>query len=59
MRQGAGTFVREVENQRRTEERSAEAARLVRAMLAEAARLGLATDDLVTAFKHEVGASDR
>ena len=59
MRQGAGTFVREIEDQRRSQERSAEAARLVRAMLTEAARLGLATDDLVTAFKHEVGASDR
>lgn len=59
MRQGAGTFVREVESQRRSQERDAEASRLVRAMLTEAARLGLATDDLVTAFKHEVGAIDR
>jgi GntR family transcriptional regulator len=59
MRQGAGTFVREVESQRRSEERNAEAARLVREMLTEAARLGLATDDLVTAFKYEVGESDR
>ncbi len=59
MRQGAGTFVREVESQRRSQERNAEASRLVRAMLTEAARLGLATDDLVTAFKHEVGAIDR
>ena len=59
MRQGAGTFVREVEHQRRSEESNAEAARLVRTMLTEAARLGLATDDIVTAFKHEVGASDQ
>jgi GntR family transcriptional regulator len=59
MRQGAGTFVREVEKRRRAEERNAEAARLVREMLTEAARLGLATDDLVTAFKYEVGESDR
>jgi GntR family transcriptional regulator len=57
MRQGSGTFVREVEPGRRSQERTAEAERLVREMMAKAARLGLGTKDLVRAFKQEVGAS--
>ncbi len=54
MRQGAGTFVREVAATRRSEERASAAARLVRTMLADAARLGLATDEVIKAFKREV-----
>jgi GntR family transcriptional regulator len=57
MRQGSGTFIREVEAGRRAKERAAEAERLVREMMAKAARLGLGTKDLARAFKQEVGAS--
>lgn len=46
MRQGAGTYVSAVSNDRRRRDRIAEARRLVREMLAEAARLGIATDEL-------------
>ncbi len=54
MRQGAGTFVREVEPARRAAERLDEAQRLVRAMLVEAGRLGIAAEDLRTAFEREL-----
>lgn len=57
MRQGSGTFIREVEAGRRADEREAEAKRLVQEMMAKAARLGLGTKDLARAFKQEVGAS--
>jgi GntR family transcriptional regulator len=50
MRQGAGTFVREVEQGRRGQERAAEARRLVRTLLAEAGRLGITPGELRTAF---------
>lgn len=55
MRQGAGTFIREVETARRARERASHATRLVRSLLAEAARLGLDTGDMVDAFEREVG----
>ncbi len=55
MRQGAGTFVREVDSGRRSGERQAEAQRLVRAMLAEAARLGVSAEDLQAALARELG----
>ena len=54
MRQGAGTFVREVVAERRATERAAEARRLVRGVLAEAARLGLSSVDLRAAFRREL-----
>jgi GntR family transcriptional regulator len=50
MRQGAGTFVREVEPGRRDHERAAEARRLVDSVLAEAAKLGITAAELRTAF---------
>ncbi|HEY2824528.1 MAG TPA: GntR family transcriptional regulator, partial [Gemmatimonadales bacterium] len=40
MRQGAGTYVREVASDRRAKEQVDQATRLVRAMMAEAGRLG-------------------
>lgn len=46
MRQGAGTYVSAVSNDRRRRDRIAEARRLVREMLAEAARVGIAADEL-------------
>lgn len=54
MRQGAGTFVREVEPARRERERLGEARRLVRALLAEAGRLGLTGAELRAAFEREL-----
>ena len=56
MRQGAGTFVREVDSGRRTGERRRQARRLVREMLEEAARIGVTIGDLGTALRDEVGA---
>ncbi|MDX2122113.1 MAG: GntR family transcriptional regulator [Gemmatimonadota bacterium] len=46
MRQGAGTFVREVTPDRRTRERDREGRRLIRAMLAEARRVGIGAEEL-------------
>ncbi len=54
MRQGAGTFVREIEPARRRRERDAEARRLVRALLAEAGRLGLTGEDIRAALQDEL-----
>ena len=54
MRQGAGTFVREVEPTRRAAERLDEARRLVRAMLADAGRLGISAEDLRAALEREL-----
>ena len=54
MRQGAGTFVREVVAERRAAERSKQAAQLVRHMVAEAGRLGLSTRELVQAIEREL-----
>jgi GntR family transcriptional regulator len=59
MRRGSGTFVREVESARRSEERAAQASRLVQDMMSRAARLGIATEDLISAFNDEVGTSGR
>jgi DNA-binding transcriptional regulator YhcF (GntR family) len=53
-RQGAGTFVQELPAERRTTERSAEAHRLVRDMVAEAGRLGIRLDELRQAVDHEL-----
>ncbi|MFQ6046430.1 MAG: GntR family transcriptional regulator [Gemmatimonadales bacterium] len=56
MRQGAGTFVREVAGDRRAEERVEHARRIVQDMLSQGARLGIATSELIRAFNDEVGA---
>jgi GntR family transcriptional regulator len=55
MRQGAGTFVREVGGSKRKDARSKQARRLVRAMLKEAARLGLDGDEITGALQRELG----
>lgn len=54
MRQGAGTFVREVVAERRARERSKQALALVRRMVAEAGRLGLSTKELLAAVDEEL-----
>jgi GntR family transcriptional regulator len=55
MRQGAGTFVREVGDSRRKGARSEQAVRLVRTLLKEAARLGLEGEEIAGALKRELG----
>ena len=55
MRQGAGTFVREVAPQARARERARQAAALVRELLAQAARLGVSRQELQAAVADEIG----
>jgi GntR family transcriptional regulator len=55
MRQGAGTFVRQVGAEKRRRARAEQATRLVRGLLKEAARLGLNRDELAAALKRELG----
>ena len=55
MRQGAGTFVREVAPQARAHERARQAAALVREMLAQAGRLGVSRQELQAALAEEIG----
>jgi GntR family transcriptional regulator len=50
MRQGAGTFVRSPSSDQRLREREAQARRLVRALLADGARLGIAAKELKAAW---------
>lgn len=59
MRQGAGTFVREIEAGRRSRQRDQEARRLVREMLAEAGRLGLTGEDIRDAIARELEGAPR
>ena len=54
LRQGAGTFVRQVTAERRSRERTAQARRLARQLLAEAARYGLSRQELREALRHEL-----
>lgn len=56
MRQGAGTFVREVPTARRTSERVRQATVLVRQLIANARRLGVSLDELHNAILEEMGA---
>lgn len=56
MRHGHGTFVQEVPGFLRDEERAAQARKLVRKVLQDAARLGIGVEDLTHAFTAEVGA---
>ena len=53
-RHGAGTFVNEVELGKRSQERGEEARRLVREMIAAAARLGLTPHELASAMRAEL-----
>ena len=54
-RHGSGTFVLGVPEPRRTRERREQAERLVRDLLAEAARLGVNGDDLKAVLEREIG----
>ena len=55
MRQGSGTFVQDVGTGRKESERSAQARRLVRGMLSEAARRGLSVAEVTVALEAELG----
>ena len=55
MRQGAGTFVRGVDSAARAAERARQAQRLVRGLLANAARLGLEKAEIIAAVRQELG----
>jgi GntR family transcriptional regulator len=57
MRHGAGTFVSPMAPERRRREREASARRLVRDMLAEAARLGFTPADLASILHDELARS--
>lgn len=54
MRQGAGTFVREVIPERRASERTRQASGLVRQLVAEAGRLGISSKELLQAIAQEL-----
>jgi len=54
MRHGAGTFVRALPESKRTEERTRQARRLVRDLIAEAARMGIGVDALAEALRAEL-----
>lgn len=54
MRQGAGTFIGQVDTGQRPRVRRAEARRLVRDLLASAARAGITAEDLRTALDDEL-----
>lgn len=58
MRQGAGTYIKEVAGARQTKERAEQAAHLVREMLAKAARVGIGTETLAAAFDRAVGTGE-
>ena len=55
MRQGAGTFIRDVNQSRRSAELETRAGQIVRAMLADAARMGIDQAAIREAFKSEMG----
>ena len=55
MRQGAGTFIRDVHQSLRSAELETRAGQLVRAMLADAARLGIDTAAIRESFESEMG----
>jgi GntR family transcriptional regulator len=59
MRQGAGTYVTDVTPERRARERTADARRLVRDLLAEAARRGITAADLTHALTDELKETTR
>ena len=57
IRQGAGSFVKAVQAETRSRERGVQARRLIRGLLAEAARLGLSRYELKEAIRHEMEAA--
>lgn len=56
MRHGQGTFVQEVSDFMRDEERATRAQQMVRKLLEDGARLGVGAEELSRAFNAEVGA---
>jgi len=54
LKQGAGTFVRSMASEVRSRERVAQARRLARKMVADAARYGLSRQELREAIRHEM-----
>jgi GntR family transcriptional regulator len=59
MRQGMGTYVREVSPNQRSTERERQATELVRRLLSDAARLGLSAREVTSAFERELGETVR
>jgi GntR family transcriptional regulator len=59
MRQGAGTFILEMSTDSRARERQAAAKRLVRALMEDAARLGLQKEDIKKALNGELSEGAR
>ena len=57
IRQGAGTYVRVMQGEVRARERATQARRLLRQMLADAARLGLSRQEIKDALRHELEGS--
>lgn len=55
MRQGAGTFVRDMAPDRRADERALQAVRLVRQLVADAGQLGITPRELRAALTRELG----
>ena len=55
MRQGAGTFIKDVADSRKTTELETRAGQLVCAMLANAARMGIDQSAIRDAFESEMG----
>jgi GntR family transcriptional regulator len=54
MRQGAGTFVREIEPARKSRERESQARHLVQTLLTDAGRLGISREELRDALAGEL-----
>ena len=54
MRQGAGTFVKDLASERRARERASQALKLVRELVTDAGRLGISTDELRAAISREL-----
>lgn len=59
LRHGQGTFIQEVAQYLRDEEKEAQATELVRKVIQEAARRGIGVDDLARAFDREAGVETR
>jgi len=59
MRQGAGTFILDMSTDSRARERQAAAKRLVRALMEDAARLGIQKDDIKKALNGELSEGGR
>ncbi len=59
LRHGQGTFIQEVPTFLRDEERTAQATKLVRTLLQDAARLGIRVEELARALHAETGVDIR